>query len=69
MWVDPLGLTEVTVGRWMGPAEYEKMVSTGKVVQSTTGTTHVASPQILMRLENKLSRVLCTLNSKCLNDL
>ncbi|WP_230200469.1 RHS repeat-associated core domain-containing protein, partial [Serratia marcescens] len=44
MWVDPLGLSEVTVGRWMGPAEYEKMVSTGKVVQSTTGTTHVASP-------------------------
>ncbi|BEM77581.1 hypothetical protein SME38J_16840 [Serratia marcescens] len=39
MWVDPYGLTEVTVGRWMGPAEYEKKVSTGKVVQSTTGTS------------------------------
>ncbi|HHW8769239.1 TPA: hypothetical protein ACU3EB_000639 [Salmonella enterica] len=41
--VDPLGLT-ATVGRWMGPAEYQQMLDTGTVVQSSTGTTHVAYP-------------------------
>ena len=44
IWIDPLGLSNVTVGRWMGPSEYNQMTSTGKVVQSYTGTTHVASP-------------------------
>ncbi|WP_411751528.1 RHS repeat-associated core domain-containing protein, partial [Serratia sp. (in: enterobacteria)] len=43
-WIDPWGLTNVTVGRWMGPAEHQAMIETGKVVQSSTGTTHVASP-------------------------
>ncbi|CNI77437.1 Uncharacterised protein [Yersinia similis] len=28
----------------MGPAEHQAMIETGKVVQSSTGTTHVASP-------------------------
>jgi hypothetical protein len=32
------------VGRWMSKAEYDKMVKTGKVPESFTGTTHVASP-------------------------
>ncbi|MDX6039973.1 RHS repeat-associated core domain-containing protein, partial [Scandinavium lactucae] len=41
-WVDPLGLKNVTVGRWMGPEEYKKMTETGQVMQSSTGTTHVA---------------------------
>ncbi|MEI7184351.1 RHS repeat-associated core domain-containing protein, partial [Pectobacterium carotovorum] len=41
-WVDPLGL--VKVGRWMSPAEHQQMLETGKVVQSNTGTTHVAYP-------------------------
>ena len=43
-WVDPWGLTNTTVGRWMSPAEYEQMINTGKVIQSSTGTTHVVSP-------------------------
>jgi uncharacterized protein RhaS with RHS repeats len=43
-WIDPLGLTVVTVGRWMGPSEYNQMIDSGRVVQSSTGTTHVASP-------------------------
>lgn len=34
----------VTVGRWMGNAEYDKMVGTGFVQESTSGTTHVAFP-------------------------
>ncbi|HGP1581456.1 TPA: RHS repeat-associated core domain-containing protein, partial [Salmonella enterica] len=42
-YIDPLGLT-ATVGRWMGPAEYQQMLDTGTVVQSSTGTTHVAYP-------------------------
>lgn len=45
-WIDPLGLT-ATVGRWMGPSEYQQMLDTGKVIQSSTGTTHVAYPAIL----------------------
>lgn len=28
----------------MGPDEYQQMIDTGKVVQSSTGTTHVAYP-------------------------
>ncbi len=32
------------VGRWMSQAEYDTMVKTGKVPESFTGTTHVASP-------------------------
>ena len=43
-WIDPWGLSFVTVGRWMGLAEYQEMVDSGKVVQSITGTTHVAYP-------------------------
>ncbi len=43
-WVDPLGLTNATVGRWMGDSEYKQMIDSGRVVQSTTGTTHVAYP-------------------------
>jgi hypothetical protein len=42
--VDPLGLSTVTVGRWMSPDELQKMWATGKVVQSNTGTTHVGYP-------------------------
>ena len=42
-YIDPLGLT-ATVGRWMGPSEYQQMLDTGKVIQSSTGTTHVAYP-------------------------
>ncbi len=34
----------VTVGRWMSEAEHKIMTTTGKVVESTTGTTHVALP-------------------------
>ena len=41
--IDPLGLT-ATVGRWMGPLEYQQVLDTGKVIQSSTGTTHVAYP-------------------------
>ena len=44
VWVDPLGLTNTTVGRWMSPTEYQQMRNTGKVIQSSTGTTHVAYP-------------------------
>ncbi|AVD89300.1 hypothetical protein C4Q26_20040 [Pseudomonas sp. SWI44] len=44
IWIDPLGLSSVTVGRWMGPSEYDQMTSAGRVVQSYTGTTHVVSP-------------------------
>ncbi|MBQ4765463.1 hypothetical protein F9U43_22240, partial [Pectobacterium versatile] len=43
-WIDPLGLSNATVGRWMGPTEYKQMIDSGKVVQSSTGTTHVAHP-------------------------
>ncbi|MDC9583371.1 hypothetical protein PSI15_17860, partial [Xenorhabdus sp. PR6a] len=43
-WVDPLGLSTAKVGRWMSPDEHQKMLDTGKVVQSTTGTTHVGYP-------------------------
>lgn len=32
------------VGRWMSQAEYEKMVKTGMVQESYSGTTHVANP-------------------------
>ena len=28
----------------MSPAEYQQMLATGKVIQSSTGTTHVAYP-------------------------
>ena len=41
-WGDPMGLE--TVGRWMSTAEYDQMLSTGKVIQSNSGTTHVATP-------------------------
>jgi RHS repeat-associated protein len=44
-WVDPFGLDEkTTVGRWMSPMELEEMIKTGRVVESYTGTTHVANP-------------------------
>lgn len=33
-----------TVGRWMSKAEYDAMVASGKVVESTSGMTHVANP-------------------------
>ncbi len=33
-----------TVGRWMSPAEYNKMVSSGTVQESYSGITHVAYP-------------------------
>ena len=42
IWGDPMGLE--TVGRWMSIAEYDQMLSTGKVIQSNSGTTHVATP-------------------------
>lgn len=34
----------VRVGRWMSKTEYDKMVASGRVQESYTGTTHVASP-------------------------
>lgn len=34
----------VTFSCWMVHFEHEQMISSGKVVQSSTGTTHVASP-------------------------
>lgn len=34
----------VTVGRWMSAAEHEAMLASGRVVESFSGTTHVASP-------------------------
>ncbi|MBC8952820.1 RHS repeat-associated core domain-containing protein [Xenorhabdus sp. PB62.4] len=42
--IDPFGLSTVTVGRWMSPDELQKMRATGKVIQSNTGTTHVGYP-------------------------
>ena len=38
----PQGL--VRVGRWMSRLEYDLMLSTGYVQESTSGTTHVALP-------------------------
>lgn len=35
---------KVKVGRWMSQAEYDAMVKSGKVQESFSGTTHVASP-------------------------
>ena len=32
------------VGRWMSREEYDKMIKTGKVQESFSGTTHVANP-------------------------
>ena len=32
------------VGRWMSREEYNKMIKTGKVQESFSGTTHVANP-------------------------
>ena len=32
------------VGRWMSQAEYDKMIKTGVVQESYSGTTHVANP-------------------------
>ena len=43
-WLDQWGLSTTTVGRWMSNAEYQKMLETGRVVESHTGTTHVANP-------------------------
>lgn len=43
-WLDPWGLSTTTVGRWMSTTEYQKMIETGKVIESYTGTTHVAYP-------------------------
>lgn len=42
----PTGNTSqlVTVGRWMSAAEHELMMKTGRVVESFSGTTHVALP-------------------------
>ena len=34
----------VRVGRWMSQQEYDQMTATGYVQESTSGTTHVASP-------------------------
>lgn len=34
----------VRVGRWMSQTEYDLMVSTAQVQESSSGTTHVASP-------------------------
>lgn len=34
----------VTVGRWMSATEHELMLATNRVVESVTGTTHVAFP-------------------------
>jgi len=37
-------IPQTRVGRWMSQAEYDTMIKTGKVPESFTGTTHVASP-------------------------
>ena len=42
IWSNPMGLE--TVGRWMSTAEYDQMLSTGKVIQSNSGTTHISTP-------------------------
>ncbi|MGG5508265.1 MULTISPECIES: RHS repeat domain-containing protein, partial [unclassified Myroides] len=42
--VDVFGLELITVGRWMGNNEFKEMSKTGKVIESYTGTTHVANP-------------------------
>ena len=34
----------IRVGRWMRQQEYDQMIATGYVQESTSGTTHVASP-------------------------
>ena len=34
----------IRVGRWMSQQEYDQMTATGYVQESTSGTTHVASP-------------------------
>lgn len=41
-WIDPFGLDRV--GRWMSKTEHGEMTKTGKVIESSTGTTHVATP-------------------------
>ena len=41
-WIDPFGLNRV--GRWMSKTEHGEMTKTGKVIESSTGTTHVATP-------------------------
>lgn len=35
---------DTTVGRWMSKTEHKQMLDTRKVVESRTGTTHVADP-------------------------
>lgn len=37
-------VTLTKVGRWMSKQEYDSMLKTGKVIESHTGTTHVALP-------------------------
>ena len=41
-WIDILGL--IRVGRWMSVQECQKMKATNKVIESDSGTTHVAVP-------------------------
>ncbi|WP_157926284.1 RHS repeat domain-containing protein [Tenacibaculum maritimum] len=43
-WIDVFGLEMIPVGRWMSQVELDQMLSTNKVIESVTGTTHVASP-------------------------
>ncbi|WP_461425233.1 TreTu family toxin [Gymnodinialimonas sp.] len=38
------GPAQTRVGRWMSRAEYDEMLSTGRVVESRSGMTHVANP-------------------------
>ena len=43
--VEGAGKLETTrIGRWMSQAEYKKLLETGTVPESFSGTTHVASP-------------------------
>ncbi|WNS42043.1 hypothetical protein [Paenibacillus sp. MMS20-IR301] len=43
--VNSIGEVTLTiVGRWMSKQEYDSMIKTGKVIESYTGTTHVAHP-------------------------
>ena len=42
--IDSAGGATTRVGRWMSPEEYNKMIETGNVQESFSGTTHVANP-------------------------
>ncbi|AVD82348.1 hypothetical protein C4Q28_09330 [Pseudomonas sp. SWI6] len=69
IWIDPLGLSSVTVGRWMGPSEYDQMTSAGRVVQSYTVQHMLYLQSVLKLLESRQSPELSILSSMCLRRL